>query len=247
MKSAVRKTSRWILRAAGRIRTLIQGDQRSDIAARYLKGDGIEIGALHNPLKVPPGAGVRYVDRMSVEDLRRQYPELEHEPLTPVDIIDDGERLSTIGDSTQDFVIANHFLEHCENPLGALQHMLRVLKGGGVLYIAVPDKRFTFDRERPVTPFAHLSKDLIEGPQCSRRQHYEEWATHVEKKTDHGEIERRADELMAKGYSIHFHVWSPTEMLEIFSKLDGRLNVKTDLELFLEDKEEVVAVLRKGT
>ena len=37
--------------------------------------------------------------------------------------MDDGERLATIADATQDFVIANHFLEHCQDPLGALGNM----------------------------------------------------------------------------------------------------------------------------
>jgi SAM-dependent methyltransferase len=247
MRTAIRRTMRRILRAVGRIRTLIQGDPRRDIAATYLKGSGIEIGALHNPLMVPAQVEVRYVDRMSVEDLRRHYPELEFEPLTTVDIIDDGERLSSLNESTQDFVIANHFLEHCENPLGALQNMIRVLKPGGVLYVAVPDKRFTFDRERPVTPFEHLSKDYVEGPEQSRRQHYEEWVEYFEKKTDRGEIEGRAEELMGQGYSIHFHVWTPTELLELFSKLGTLPGVRTDLELFLENKEEVIVVARKGS
>jgi predicted SAM-dependent methyltransferase len=56
-----------------------------------------------------------------------------------VDVVDDDERVSTIGDATQDLVIANHFLEHYEDPLGALGIMIRVLRPGGVLYLAVPD------------------------------------------------------------------------------------------------------------
>ena len=43
---------------------------------RELASYGIEIGALHHPLPVPPEARVRYVDRMPVSELRRQYPEL---------------------------------------------------------------------------------------------------------------------------------------------------------------------------
>jgi hypothetical protein len=91
---------------------------------RYLHGEGIEIGALHNPLEVPRSARVGYVDHLPVEELREHYPGLADEPLVEVDVVvdvvDDGERFSTIGDATQDFVIANHFLEQCEDPLGAL-------------------------------------------------------------------------------------------------------------------------------
>jgi len=83
---------------------------REVIAKTYIRGDGIEIGALHYPTKVSRRARVRYVDRMSVPDLRKHYPELNLLKLVHVDIVDDGERLETIGDLTQDFVIANHLL-----------------------------------------------------------------------------------------------------------------------------------------
>ena len=245
MKSFGQATLRRMVSLARRMRAWFQRDRRKDIAATYLKGDGIEIGALHNPLRIPRGARVRYVDRMSVEDLRRQYPELAFEPLTPIDIIDDGEKLSSLGESTQHFVIANHFLEHCENPLGAIQQMVRVLRPGGVLYVAVPDKRFTFDAERPVTKYEHIAKDYAEGPEISRRQHYEEWVKAVEKKAEPGEIEKRVATLMGRGYSIHFHVWTSAEILEIFSRIDTLLDVKTDLEVIVKNGEEVIAVIRK--
>ncbi len=73
------------------------------MAAIYLRGHGIEIGALHRPHRVPGSANVKYVDRMTVPDLRRQYPELAAEKLLPVDIVDNGERLATIADRSQDF------------------------------------------------------------------------------------------------------------------------------------------------
>ena len=41
-----------------------------EIANRYLRGDEIEIGALHNPLDIPV-ARVRYVDHRPVSELRR--------------------------------------------------------------------------------------------------------------------------------------------------------------------------------
>src|SRR5207249_5036937 len=57
---------------------------REAIARRYLRGTGIEIGALHNPLRLPRGVDVRYVDRMTVPELRRHYPELAGGPLAGV-------------------------------------------------------------------------------------------------------------------------------------------------------------------
>ncbi len=57
----------------------------------FIGGNGIEIGTLHTPLRVPRSAKVTYVDRLSASDLRKQYPELNSKELAHVDIIDDGE------------------------------------------------------------------------------------------------------------------------------------------------------------
>jgi SAM-dependent methyltransferase len=237
---------------ARRVRTLQRAvyhdrvvSARMRIANRYLSGDGIEIGALHNPLPVPRSARIRYVDRLPVSELRAHYPELEQEPLVHVDILDDGERLATIGDSTLDFVIGNHFLEHTQDPVGTLVNAFRVLRPKGVIYLAVPDKRHTFDSDRPVTEFEHVLRDFDEGPEVSRRDHFEEWARLVDRVPE-DEVPRRAEQLMEQEYSIHFHVWTQREALELLTALRERLHLDFDIELMERIEYEVVFVLRKG-
>jgi SAM-dependent methyltransferase len=215
------------------------------IANRHLSGEGIEIGALHNPLPVPRSARIRYVDRLTVSELRAHYPELKQEPLVQVDIVDDGEQLSTIADSTLDFVVANHFLEHTQDPVRTLMNAFRVLRPGGILYLAVPDKRYTFDRDRPVTPLDHLLRDFNEGPQVSRRDHFEEWARLVERVPEE-EAARRAEQLMDQDYSIHYHVWTEQEVLELLTEIRERFDLDFDVELIEPIRHEVVFVLRKG-
>ena len=153
---------------------------RRRLAERHLRGEGIEIGALHMPQPVPAGATVRYVDRSDLDGLRAHYPELAGEALVAPDIVDDGERLETVADASQDFVIANHFIEHCEDPLATLAAHARVLRPGGVLFMAVPDARAGIDVARPRTPFAHVLADHREGPDRSRAAHYREWAELVD-------------------------------------------------------------------
>jgi predicted SAM-dependent methyltransferase len=218
---------------------------RMRIAKRYLSGDGIEIGALHNPLPMPRAARVRYVDRFPVAELRSHYPELEHEPLVEVDVLDDGERLATIADSSLDFVVANHFLEHTQDPVGTLVNALRVLRPGGVFYLAVPDKRHTFDSDRPVTEFEHVLRDFDEGPEVSRREHFEEWARLVDRVPE-DDVHRRAAQLMEQDYSIHFHVWTQREALELLTTSRERLDLDFEIELMERIEYEVVFVLRKG-
>src|SRR5437763_15908927 len=85
------RTMRWLARWCWRrLRRMLMGDptvrRRVALARLYLRGEGIEIGALHNPLPLPRRAKARYVDRLSVADLRRQYPDLRDKPLVKVDI-----------------------------------------------------------------------------------------------------------------------------------------------------------------
>jgi len=230
---------------ARKVSTRFRALDREAVAGYYLKGQGLEIGALHNPLLVPASVKVRYVDRMTVADLRRQYPELNKERLTEPDILDDGEQLSTVQDSSQDFLIANHFLEHCENPIRTVKNFLRVLKVEGILYMCIPDKRFTFDRDRPVTSFSHLERDYREGPEWSRRAHFEEWVLLMEKVSPPEKARERADELMAMRYSIHYHVWTQSELLEFVQRLQTDFHLAIELELFLKLGGEVLLVLRK--
>ena len=216
---------------------------RESIAATFLRGDGIEIGALHQPLRVPKAARVRYVDRMTVADLRRQYPELAASPLVHTDIIDDGERLATVAAGTQDFVIANHFLEHCQNPVLTLQNLFRVLKTNGVLYLAVPDKRFTFDVDRPCTTAEHVMRDYTEGPERSKLEHFEEWSRLVNKRVGHAQVAEEVRRLIDMDYSIHFHVWGAAELLELMVTIQRVM--RFEVELFLRNGMETILILRK--
>lgn len=217
---------------------------REYIAEIYIKGNGIEIGALHNPLKIPRSAKVKYIDRLSLSELRKQYPELNGHEFVKVDVIDDGEKLNKIQDSVQDFVIANHFIEHCQNPVGAIENMLRVLKNGGKLYLSIPDKRYIFDADRPVTSIEHILRDYKEGPNWSKRQHYEETVKIVNKIHDDTEAQKQILRLINIDYSIHYHCWTQNEMLEMISVLKKILN-NFEVELFARNETEVIIVLVK--
>jgi len=222
-------------------------DARTELAARFLAGEGLEIGPLHLPLALPPQARARYVDRMPVEQLREEYPELAGWDLTPVDVVDDGEALATVAAESQDFIVANHFLEHCEDPIGTIATHLGKLRPGGVLLYAVPDKRYTFDFRRPVTPLEHMLADHDEGPERSRRQHYDEWAELVvfEEGESADERRARARRLEAEGYSIHMHVWTQAEFLALLLAARERLGEAFELEAAARQGIELVVVLRK--
>lgn len=221
--------------------------RRRAVSALFLEGTGIEIGALHYPLWVDPARSrVRYVDRLGVPELRRQYPELASYPLVEVDIIDDGETLSSFADGSLDFIIGNHLLEHCENPLGTLRNHLAKVRQGGVLYYAVPDKRYSFDVERPLTSFEHLERDDREGPAVSRLEHFHEWARLVNKHSRPQDAEANVVELLARNYSIHFHVWDRDAFTDFLARAVAYLSRPFHIEYFEPNDTELITVLRKN-
>ncbi len=218
--------------------------RRRRLAKRYLRGSGLEIGALHCPLPPPPGTTVRYVNRMDCAGLREHYPELSTEALVEVDVIDDGETLGTQPDSSADFIVANHFIEHTQDPLGTLSNHLRVLRPGGILYLAVPDRRRTFDSDRPPTPLDHVVRDHREGPAWSRPIHQEEWARLVDK-VPIAEVPARVRALKRSDYSIHFHVWTPSEftLLLEYARHEG---LPFEIEKLQGNGHEFIAILRRA-
>jgi SAM-dependent methyltransferase len=68
--------------------------------------------------------------------------------------------LDSVPDEDYDFLIASHCLEHCANPLKTVKEWLRVVKKGGVMLLVLPDRRWTFDHNRPVTTIEHLRTDF---------------------------------------------------------------------------------------
>jgi SAM-dependent methyltransferase len=216
---------------------------------KYLNGNGVEIGALHNPMEVDlQRATVRYVDRMSLDEQRRHYPELSGYSLVCPEIIASADALPMLADGSQDFVIANHLLEHLPDPIGALKEWYRVLRAGGTLFLALPDKRLTFDRDRPRTTLDHLIADHVDCGAGSRLGHFEEYSRLVHHKTG-DDLTRDVEDLLKRDYSIHFHVWIPEDIAELLSYVRGAagLEWKTLERIDRPGADEFIYVLQKPT
>lgn len=225
---------------------------RAVLAYRYLRGHGLEFGALGRPLLVPPWAAVRYVDRLSSEGLTANY-KLQKIAGSRVDLVDDAQTMATLANESQDFVIANHVLEHLEDPIRFFANAARVLRPAGILFMALPNKEESFDRDRPVTPFEHLIDDYENGPQASRRAHFEEFVMLADLpvigrqawKTD-AEREILVHRLMDDDYSIHFHVWDAAAILEMLARTRREFAVPLDPEAVVRSADEIISILRRS-
>jgi len=217
------------------------------ISNSFIYGEGLEVGALHNPLKVNKyNTNVKYVDRMNVQDLRKHYPELNNLNLVTIDIIDNGEKLFTISNASQDFIIANHMLEHCVNPIKTIETFLSKLKQGGKIYLSIPDKRFTFDRNRSLTSFEHLVYDYHESDTQPQIHHFEEWVEYCENIDRSSEsFSKIVKDRVDLNYSIHYHVWESESYLDFLIKTKEFLKNIFSIEVYIQNNDEIISILVK--
>jgi hypothetical protein len=128
---------------------------------------GLEIGPLDRPVLTKKTWNVWHVDHASREDLIRKYTwsateeTLYPDRIVPVDIIWAGRPLtSCVPEGLRfDYCIASHVMEHVPDIIGWLQQLACVLRDGGIVSLAIPDKERTFDHARATSRPA----DLVEA------------------------------------------------------------------------------------
>lgn len=216
---------------------------RQQIADKYIKGRGLEIGAFHNPW--PTNAEVIYTDRCELDILLKTsgWKGDSHKCVKP-DFIDDGSKLKNVPSETFDFVIGSHILEHCKSPLTALENHCRVLKKGGYLVHAVPEKTKCFDKDRPNATVACLIQDHCMVDHKRLRDHYREYYIYVDRMKDGPELEKRINESIINDVDIHFHAWDFDEMKKMFEFAAGKIGMSIEFVRFVD--HEVFFVLKKN-
>ena len=217
---------------------------------KYLKGKGIEIGALGNPLMVnPKKCRVTYVDWLDREGLIRHNPAVPAGCIRQPDVVGNAMDLNMFADESMDFVIASHLLEHLPNPIRAMKEFYRVLKTGGILYLTIPDKRWTFDKERPITSLSHLVDDYTKEAFLERDiSHYKEWFSLVEQNRP-PQTRASLEYLLANRCMIHFHVWQPESIIEMLNYMKNNLGVCYYLKDYYYRQKDIdfIFILKKAS
>lgn len=231
------------------------------VAARHLRGQGLEIGALHFPLPVPCGVQVSYVDNRPWDPAAAGF-----DPARVVrpDPIEDGFTLATVPAESQDFVVANHVLEHSPDPLGILGHWCRVVRPGGYVFLALPIAAKCFDRGGPETTLEHLLEDRrltapgdMAAMQKRNREHYREWAAISEPNGERiaggspaplteAQIEARVEQLAAGAADIHFHTYSAESFRHLPEHFAGQTDPRFAIAEFRPSGGEVIALLSRA-
>lgn len=158
----------------------------SPLAKRLLEGlSGIEIGgSSHNPFGLQRCWNVDWtadwsVNRSAAQEQRRAGCE----PLR-VDVVAEGDLLP-FRDSSLDYVLSSHVLEHVWDPIGALKDWVRILKPAGVIFAIIPHRdRAGLDAGRPRTPLEELiARHEGRSPRPADREgergtHHSVWVTY---------------------------------------------------------------------
>lgn len=150
--------------------------QGSPLATKLLRGlKGLEIGgSAHNAF---------YLDTKNVDftDSLDTIYKLDEKRLCgkamPVDIVAPGDNLP-VPDNSYDFVISSHVLEHFFDPIRTLLEWYRVIKNGGYIFMIIPHKERTFDKDRPRTTLRELIQRHENGLiGDDTHEHYSVWIT----------------------------------------------------------------------
>jgi SAM-dependent methyltransferase len=131
-------------------------------------GVGLEIGPSFNPL-LPKAKGfkVDILDHLTEIDLKKKYagaPNVNFDLIEKVDYVSSGGSIHSLiaRNEYYDFIVASHVIEHTTDLLGFLIDCEKLLKPNGILVLAVPDHRFSFDCLRPVTTTGQVLQANLE-------------------------------------------------------------------------------------
>ena len=181
-----------------------------ELSACTLEGNGIEFGAGTAPFCIPPRCEVAFADFFPEAQLRdRSYQSQLEASADFADLswITSIEQISGVSNDSQDFIVACHVIEHTRNPIKAIRRCFECLKPNGKLVLVVPDKRLTFDKDRALTPLAHLIDDYSMPDAKRDEQHYYDFCRFV-RKDPVDLLPVAVDEAIRTNLDIHFHVWT---------------------------------------
>ncbi len=189
---------------------------------KELYGKGVECGpgSVEASFPVPVRCKIKYLDRFYSNEGCNQGYEGDFPDIDYISTIND---MSCIDDESLDFIVNCHVIEHSRDPIGALQRFYTKLKKGGILIMAVPDKRYTFDLPRQITSVKHLILDYEDPYNSSRdRQHLEEcnkiWIGDTYKMRQDMSEEEIFGCLEQNTIDVHWHTFTPKSFKKALKK-----------------------------
>ena len=219
----------------------------SKLAHKYLDGlEGLEIGgSIHNPF----GLKTRNVDYSDSDKTTFKKEEYDMRgDFLPVDMVAYGDNIP-VPDESQDFVVSSHVLEHFPDPIKALKEWYRIVKKDGYIFMIVPHKERTFDKDEKRTTLQELLErhnNAKYDKEPSMSGHYSHWITEdIVELAKNINLEwqvvdfQDADDKVGNGFSIVIKKMKPD--LEIQRSIECKLEKLKRKGKFLHIAEKIIA------
>lgn len=219
----------------------------SDRKARIRSGlelstlTGLEIGPLNRPIVERTDGDILYVDHMNTAALRQKYAadaSINVDDIVEVDAVWGDHTLAQAlgGRAPVDYAVASHVIEHVPDMLAWLEELHAVIKPGGDLRLAVPDRRFSFDFLRRETSLADVLNAYVHHARKPTPASILDFALHAAKVdvteawegtvdvprlskwyTPQDAIHLAKDALLNDTYhDVHCWVFTPTSFIDLF-------------------------------
>jgi SAM-dependent methyltransferase len=231
---------------------------RRDVILKYITKEkhGIEIGPFHSPLTPKrEGYNCLVMDVFDLATLKKMAKENvgisdeQCELLEEVDLLGSSTHIDKVveqhGKLGQfDYLVSSHNFEHLPNPIRFLQGCAKVLKPGGMLSMAIPDRRACYDYFRPATPLsAWLEAYFADRNQPTLTQNFDEkWvrASYDHHGVPYGSFFRGAPPAAvtpAMTFERHFKEWAANVASNDLEYEDAHCSVFTpsSFELLVRD------------
>lgn len=142
--------------------------ERRAILIRHLNlaGKGVEVGPILRIVLNKQEHNVLYADYADETTLRTEYakdPRVDTARIPKIDLVIGDRLLDEVAGSEQfDYIVASHVLEHVPDFIGWIASCMRALKPGGVLSLAIPNARYSFDIKRRRTELSDILAAHVE-------------------------------------------------------------------------------------
>jgi 2-polyprenyl-3-methyl-5-hydroxy-6-metoxy-1,4-benzoquinol methylase len=228
---------------------------------------GLEIGAFDLPFVTPDTGIVEFADHLSTSELKEKAAQTPgHSPdfVVAVDHVLTCTPLRSLA-SDYEWIAAAHVVEHAPNLIGWFKAIGDRLSPNGLLFCVVPDSRYTFDLNRPLSSLGKIIQDHLDdratpsfrdvfdafyyfrpvsssevwqGDITSNARFHNDfnWAWGEAAKTNHSHVD------------AHCNTFIPASFEEIIVALSGRGLIPFELEEISETEPggiDFYAVLRK--
>lgn len=197
-------------------------DKHVDVASAR----GLEFGPHNQPMVSKAEGGVAYADFLTRDQHLTQTATELHDGIPETDYLLTSNNYPEQITEKFDYVVANHVIEHAPDMIRFLQNLSTLTKQDGIIFLAIPDKKFTFDRFRPNTSLAHVLHDYITEQKSPSLEHMIETGLYYDHSSVGGEtnisnltpanVESWASR--QPHYGIHCHVFQSETILDSLIK-----------------------------